>query len=170
MGFFDGLTGSRAADPAVVPIGASELRQALLDLNRDNLAWRIQANPASAVDLTAKWKFDDSHWSDELRKSGMMPGLRVHLRLHEDVHLVRTLDEDFEVNVQAGLTHLSLEASYGTGQLARESFEGTFARRADGTFGRISSIRFSTEDIKEPLRQVVVRHGWAWRGMMIGGL
>jgi hypothetical protein len=156
--------------PIETPSWVSWLRQALLDLNRDDLAWRIQANPASAVDLTAKWKFDDSHWSDELRKSGMMPGLRVHLRLHEDVHLVRSLDEDFEVNVQAGLTHLSLEASYGTGQLARESFEGTFGRRADGTFGRISSIRFSTEDIKEPLRQVVVRHGWAWRGMMIGGL
>jgi hypothetical protein len=75
--------------PIETPSWVSWLRQALLDLNRDDLAWRIQANPASAVDLTAKWKFDDSHWSDELRKSGMMPGLRVHLRLHEDVHLVR---------------------------------------------------------------------------------
>jgi hypothetical protein len=152
---------------------ASELRQALLDLNRDDIAWRVEASPTSAVDLTALWKFDDPRWSSELIEAGgvgIMPGLRVRLRLHEVAHVVRSFDEDFECSARAGLTHLSLQASYGCGQLSGSSIQLTYGRREDGTFGRLSRVRFSTEDIKESLRQVVVQHGWAWRGVLIGRL
>jgi hypothetical protein len=62
MGIFDELTGSRAANPGVAPISAAELRQALLNLNRDDHAWHVEGNSTSALDLTAMWKSDDAHW------------------------------------------------------------------------------------------------------------
>ncbi len=127
MGIFDELTGSRPANPDVVPIGAAELRQALRKLNRDDLAWRVEGSDESAVELVAMWKFDDPRWSARLNEASMLPGfhtrlgitpgLRVRLRLHEDVHVVRSLDEDVEFSAHAGLKGFSVEGSYGAGQL-----------------------------------------------------
>jgi Protein of unknown function (DUF3592) len=177
VGLFGDLTGSRGGVPGVAPIGATELREALLALNRDDLPWSIRASQQSDIDLSAALKFEDPLWGQRIQDARVNRGIRVLLRLHPDSHVVRSIDERFTVEWRNGIAAVATKASLARGeltlergQLTQQVNEVTFGRRADGSFGRSGDFQFHSDTMKEALRQLVTQHGWEWRGVVVGGL
>jgi hypothetical protein len=177
VGLFGDLTGSRGGVPGVAPIGAAELRTALLALNRDDLPWSIRASQESDNDLLAALKFEDPLWVAQIHGAGVNWSIRVLLRLHPDTYTVRSIDERFTVEWRNGIAQVATKASLARGELTLERGQltqnvnkVTFGRRADGSFGSCGSFQFHSDTMKEMLRRVVTQHGWEWHGMIIGAL
>src|ERR1700722_4732355 len=177
VGLFDDLTGSLGAVPGVVPSSALELREALLALNRDDLQWSIQTFEADGPALVAALKFEDPQWRGRIHDAGIRSGVRILLKLHPETHTVRSIDERFPVQWQDGIAQIRTKPSpeqgswFGQrGQLRQGVNETSFGRRADGSFGKTGHFEFSSEAMKQTLRQTVTQHGWVWQGMVIGAL
>lgn len=177
VGLFDDLTGSLGAVPGVAPSGAMELRAALLALNRDDLQWSIQTFEEDGPLLVAALKFEDPQWRGRIHDARIRDGVRILLKLHPEIHTVRSIDEQFLVKWQDGIAHIGTKPNLSRGvlisqrgQLRQRVNEITFGRRADGSFGETGHFVFSSQAMKDTLRQTVTQHGWVWQGRIIGPL
>ena len=176
MGFLDGLTGSRAADPDVAPVPAAELKAALLALNSDDLPWRVAATKNREDQLFASWKYDEPRWHKLLVDTNIIPTdnksqrLRILMDFRADRHEVRSADELFSsyaaVGGRGGWLGAFFSFSYGRGQTEQSGSHWTFGKKPDGRFGVVAREYLSSDQVKEALRQVVVSRGWAWHGTL----
>jgi hypothetical protein len=170
MGLLHWFTGNSEANRNIDPADPAKLRQAILDLNRDELPWHIRAGGDGEPDLIAGWKFEDPYWSRELEKALMSETLHMLMHLDTENHTVRAVDQQVSVHWSAGLASLSFSASGFRGQENEVGHSYVFGRKPDGTFGKLEGKRFSTSDFKTPIRQTVADHGWAWHGVVFGKL
>jgi hypothetical protein len=164
------LTGTEAADPTVHRQSAQFLREALLALNRDDLAWAIAPDADDDDILVATWKYDDPHWSNLLVEAEMSSSLEIKLFLDDKRSTVRSVDQETNgLYVGSdGVKRIGIGAFRGQEAEVGAHFE--FGRKPDGKFGVLSRSTFHTNDIKEPMRKTVRECGWGWKGVAFGRL
>ena len=170
MGLFDFITGSKSPAPGVTKQPAATLRSALLALNRDTAPWQVRDGAPEGVDLVAEWKIVDAQWYEIFAKAGVQRLFKVLMKFDEARGVVRSSDQEWEVEWRAGVPDLTLAGSAFRGQQWEMSFESVYAFREDGSWGEIYSYRFNTGEIKGPLHKAAAEAGWGWKGVAFGKL
>lgn len=167
MGMFDWLTGTRAPAAGVEPRTAREVREALLAINRPTAPFVIRDGAPEGVDLVAEWRIVDAAWRDIFGKSGMREAFRVYLRLDESKREVRAKDELRGVEWSSnGIP--SIGKSVRTGQIYSRSAGTGYAFTEEGDYGQVYQYRFSSGELKTPLKETVVGCGWRYRAISFG--
>lgn len=170
MGVFSWLTGSRAAPAGVAREPVAALRARLMGLNRDTAPWRVRDGKPEGVDLVAEWRIVDAQWYEIFAKAGVKRVFKVLIKFDEARGVVRSADQEWEVEWRAGTPDLTLAGSAFRGQQWEMSFESVYAFREDGSWGEVYSYKFNTNEIKGPLHKAAAEAGWGWKGVAFGKL
>ena len=158
---------AQAADRRQAP---GRLRSGLLAINRDTAPFVIRDGTPEGVDLVAEWKIVDARWYEIFAKAGLERVFRVLMKFDPARGEVRTLDQAWDVEWRAGVPTLSLAAETFTGQRWERGFGTAYAFRENGRYGEVYDYRFDTDELKDPVKEVVRRAGWGWRPVRFGGL
>ncbi|WP_329112972.1 hypothetical protein [Streptomyces sp. NBC_01353] len=146
MGALDRLTGTRYPAAGVAPRSAEEVRAALLGINAPAVPYVVRnATPAERADLVAQWSVPELSLT-----------LRTRMRLVPASREVRAVDEQWDAR----------EREYSRGQVTSVSRQWTYERGPDGRRRRVETLRFDSREMKNPLRDAVLRAGWTWRGVL----
>jgi hypothetical protein len=90
------------------------------------------------------------------------------MRLVPEKGEVRALDQQFEVEWLGDTPRLSLAREAQRGQVKTVSKQWSLSRDEDGS--REETFHFDSDDLKDPLQNVVLKSGWTWRGVISGRL
>jgi len=170
MGLFDWLTGTKRPAAGVAAKSASEVRAALLAVNRPTAPFVVRDGAPERVDLVAEWRIVDAAWYEIFAKASLTKVFKILMRLDEQKHEARAVDQEWEVEWRAGVPDLKLAAEAFRGQKTEVSFGTAYAFTETGEFGQVYRYRFSTGELKPPLQNAVTASGWTWRGVSFGKL
>lgn len=170
MGIFDFLTSTKKPKPGTPVLGADEVRQRILEVNRPTAPFQITDGTAEGVDLIAEWKIVDAQWYEIFAKAGLKQVFRIYMKLDPDNRQVRTSDREYKVEWSAGVPSLSLSASAFKGQKQSVEFGTAYAFTEELEFGQVYKYRFSTAEMKKPIQQAVTECGWTYKGVAFGKL
>ncbi|MEV6104911.1 hypothetical protein AB0M28_09370 [Streptomyces sp. NPDC051940] len=158
MGIFDRLTGTKRPDSDVEPRPAADLRAALLALDSPDLPWLVRDGAPEDADLVAEWRMAEPRWQGVFYDSQLTRSFRIRMRLVPEDNVVRALDEHWEVTWVEGVPVLG---EYGRGPAPTTSVHWTV-----GEGGATETFRFDSGAMKDPLRDTVLKSGWAWKGVL----
>ncbi|MGQ4415416.1 hypothetical protein ACN6LA_007568 [Streptomyces sp. SAS_269] len=170
MGLFDRLTGTRRPADGVPPVPAEELRTALLGLNRPDVPYVVRYGAAEGADLVAEWRIAEPAWQSFFLESQITHAVRIRMRLDRDDHEVRALEEQWEVSRVGSPPRLQVASSYSRGQDRTVTRQWTLGRGDNGRLEATETFRFDAAELREPLRNAVLKSGWTWRGVVLGKL
>jgi hypothetical protein len=166
-----GLFGfGKKRDKNVPVLSANEVRERLLELNRETAPYQIIDGSSEGVDLIAQWKIVDAKWYEIFAKASLKKLFRIYMKLDESKHQVRTKDEEYTVEWKAGVPSLSVAASKFQGQTTSIEFGQAFAFTEDLRPGEVHKYRFNTNEIKKPIQEAVEACGWDYKGIAFGKL
>jgi hypothetical protein len=170
MGFLDKLSSTKRPQPGTTVLPASQVRAALLSLNRASAPYQIVDGSTEGVDLIAEWKIVDAQWYEIFAKAGLSKVFRIYVKLDEMNHSVRASDREYSISWSAGVPSLSLSATAFKGQMQKVEFGTAYAFTEDLGPGQVYKYRFDTREIKGPLQEAVTRCGWTYQGVAFGKL
>ncbi|WP_427920244.1 hypothetical protein [Streptomyces sp. cg40] len=170
MGLFDKLTGTQHPPEGVSPVPGEDLREALLGLNRAEVPYVIRYGGGEGCDLLAEWRLTEPAWQQVFVRSRISHAVRIRLRLDHKEHEVRALEEQWELSRVGTPTRLQTTSEYTRGPGRTVSRRWTVGRGADGHLEATETFRFDSAEMREPLRDTVLRSGWTWRGVVFGKL
>lgn len=154
-----------------VPVlSADEVRQRLLDLNRESAPYQIIDGAAQNVDLIAEWKIVDAKWYEIFAKANLTKVFRIYMKFDEAKNQVRGKDEEFTVEWRAGVPSLSFSASKFQGQMTSVEFGAAYAFTEEFKPGVVYNYRFNTNELKKPIQEAVASCGWGYKGVAFGKL
>ena len=170
MGIFDFITGSKSAPAGVPRQPKTDLREALLGLNRESAPWQVRDGAPEGVDLVAEWTIVDARWYEIFAKASLTKVFKVLMKFDEEKGEVRSVDQEWTVEWRAGVPTLSLSAEAFRGQKVEMSFGTAYAFTESLEFGQVYEYRFKTAEIKTPLQETAAKAGWGWKGVAFGKL
>ena len=166
-----GLFGfGKKPDKNSIILSEEEVRQRLLALNRETAPYQIVESSSENVDLMAEWKVVDAQWYEIFAKANLTKVFRIYLKFDEAKHQVRAKDEEYTVQWKAGIPSLSASVSKFQGQTTSIEFGTGYAFTEDLKPGQVYKYRFSTNEIKKPIQEVVTACGWEYKGVAFGKL
>ena len=170
MRIFDWLTGTKRPVAGVAAQSAADVRAALLAINQPKLPFVVRDGAAEKVDLVAEWRIVDAAWYEIFAKAGLTKVFKILMRLDDNTHTVRAVDQEWSVEWRAGVPTLALAAQAFRGQKFEMSGGVRFGFKDKGGFGKVYDYHFSTGEMKTPLQNATTGAGWTWRGVTFGKL
>lgn len=161
-------TKTPAAGTPILPL--NDLWQKVWALNRPTAPYQIREGQAEGVHLVAEWKIVDAQWYQIFAKAGLKKTFKVLLWFDEIKHEVRAVDQEFSVAWEAGVPRIGAAVSAFRGQKFESSFGQAYAFTEDLGYGQVYKYRFNTQELKEPLQQVITGGGWTYRPVAFGSL
>jgi len=156
------------------PQGPAQPVQAVIDslmaLNRESAPYQIIDGADEGVDLIAEWKIVDAQWYEIFAKASLEKVFRIYLKLDPEKHQVRAKDHEYSISWSAGIPSLSLEVSSFKGQSTSVEFGTAFAFTEEFKPGQVYKYRFSTNEIKKPIKEAIAACGWKYKGVAFGKL
>lgn len=153
--------------PALPP---GEVIEKLMALNRPTAPYQIIDGSAEGVDLIAEWKIVDAQWHEIFAKASLEKVFRIYLKLDPEKQQVRAKDHEYTVAWKAGVPSLSLAVSSFKGQSSSVEFGAGYAFTEELAPGQVYKYRFSTGEIKKPIKEAVAACGWKYKGVAFGKL
>ncbi len=142
----------------------------LMALNRPSAPYQIVDGQSEGVDLIAEWKIVDAQWYEIFSKAGLEKVFRIYLKLDSEKREVSTKDHEYTIEWRAGVPSLSLAVSSFQGQSSSVEFGTAYAFTEELKPGQVYKYRFSTNEIKKPIKEAVAACGWAYKGVAFGKL
>ncbi|MDF3300956.1 hypothetical protein [Streptomyces tropicalis] len=170
MGLFDKLTGTRHPAEGVSPVPREELRATLLGLNQPEVPYVVRYSAGEQCDLVAEWRLTEPAWQQVFVRSEISHAVRIRMRLDPEVREVRALEEQRELSRVGSPARLQVTAQYSRGPSRTVSRRWTVGRNADGRLAATETFTFDSTQMREPLRDTVLKSGWIWRGVVFGKL
>jgi hypothetical protein len=171
MGLFDVFTGTKRPKAGTPVKPQSELRTALLAVNRDTAPWHVRdALPNEKCDLVVEWRIVDAKWYEIFGKAGLKSVFKILLKFDGATNEVRAVDQEWSVEWHLGVPSLSVAAEAFRGQKTEISFGTAYGFTEKGAIGEIYNYRFSTAEMKKPVQDVITGAGWSYRGVTFGKL
>lgn len=169
MGLFDWLTGTKKPKDDIPVLPSEQVHANLLALNRSDAPFVIREDGDNA-DLISEWRIVDSEWYEIFAKAGLSKVSQVLMRFDTEKDEVRSTDRWWTVKWTAGIPELSIDKESSKGQGNYKEFGKAYAFTAEGKFGEVYNYRFDTDELKNPLQDVVTSSGWTWRAVTFGDL
>ncbi len=151
-------------------LSADEVRSRLLALNRETAPYQIVDGSSENADLIAEWKIVEARWYEIFARANLTKIFRIYMKFDEAKHQVRAKDEEYKVEWRAGVPSLSLSVSKFQGQSTSIEFGTAYAFTEELRPGQVYQYRFSTNEIKKPIQEVVSACGWTYKGIAFGKL
>ena len=170
MGWFDFLTGNKAAAKGAIKAPQVQLRTTLLALNRDTAPWVVRDGAPEGCDLVAEWRIVDAKWVEIFAKASLTKVSQTLMKFDEAAGEVRSVDRDWTVEWRVGVPSLALSAEAFRGQKTEISFGTAYAFTEDGGYGQVYNYRFNSKELKGPLQDAASANGWGWRGVAFAKL
>lgn len=171
MGLFDLFTGTKRPKAGTPTISETDLRTALMAINRDTAPWQIRlATPQDKCDLVVEWRIVEPSWTEIFAKAGTTRVFKVLLKFDAGAHEVRAVDQEWSVTWSTGLASLSLVIEGFRGQKTEVSFGGDYAFTETRGDGQTHSYRFSAGELKTPVQEAIMAAGWTYRAVAFGKL
>ncbi|MGW4492626.1 hypothetical protein [Streptomyces sp. NPDC004376] len=170
MGLFDKLTGTRHPEEGVAPVPREELRAALLGVSQGEVPYVVRYGGGEGCDLLAEWRLTEPAWQHIFVRSQISHALKIRMRLDQQAHEVRVLEEQWEVERVGTPVRLQVTSKYERGQSRTVSRRWTVGRGEDGRLTATETFHFDSAQMRDPLRETVLRSGWTWRGVVFGKL
>lgn len=170
MGLFDKLTGTQRPADGVAPTAAEEVRAALLGLNGSDVPYVIRDGGADGADLVAEWRLAEPTWQHLFVQSRLSHALRIRMRLVQEDHAVRAVEEQWQVMRVGNPPRLEVSRQYSRGPDRTVTRYWTFERGNSGRLQATEIFRFDGTALRDPLRNAVLNCGWTWRGILLGKL
>ncbi|MDV9173220.1 hypothetical protein R6V09_24305 [Streptomyces sp. W16] len=170
MGLFDRLTGTQRPPNGVVPLSTEEVRAALLGLNQPDVPYVIRYGAAEHADLVAEWRIAEPAWQNFFIESQLTHTIQIRMRLSREDHEVRVLEEQREVTRVGNPPRIQIASGYSRGPDRTVKRQWTIERGDSGRLGATETFRFDTADLRNPLKDAVLKSGWTWRGVVFGKL
>jgi hypothetical protein len=158
--------------PAInIPVlKGEEVRNRIMQLNRESAPFQIIDGKSEGVDLIAEWKIVDAHWREIFAKSNLTKVFRIYMKLDPAKNELRTKDQEYTVEWKAGVPGISIAAKSFQGQQISVEFGSAYAFTEKGDLGQIYNYRFNTNELKKPIQEVVTGCGWVYKGVAFGKL
>ncbi|MFJ9151547.1 hypothetical protein ACIRP7_26605 [Streptomyces sp. NPDC102270] len=170
MGLFDKLTGTQRPADGVTPASPREVQAALFGLTRPDLPYVIRDGAPEDADLVAEWRLAEPTWQTFFVQSQLSRAIRIRMRLADEDHEVRALEEAWEVNRVGNPPRLRMSSQYTRGPGRTVSTQWGVRRGDAGSLEAAKTFHFDSSDLVNPLRDTVVKAGWTWRGVVFGKL
>ncbi len=154
----------------VPALSAQEVNRKILTLNRPSSPYQIIDGKSEGVDLIAEWKIVDAQWYEIFAKAGLESVFRIYMKFDAEKNHVRTKDYEYTISWRAGIPSLSLEVSGFQGQKTSVQFGTAYAFTEELRPGQVYNYRFSTNEIKKPLKKAIEDCGWKYKGIAFGKL
>jgi hypothetical protein len=151
-------------------LSAGKVLEKLMALNRPTAPYQIIDGQAENVDLIAEWKIVDAEWHEIFADANLTKVFRIYLKLNPAKHEVRAQDREYTIEWEAGIPSLSLAVSTFRGQSTYVEFGAAYAFTEELTPGQVYKYRFSTNEIKNPIKEAVTACGWKYKGVAFGKL
>src|SRR5262247_3533610 len=116
MKFLDWLTGTKRPAAGVPAKTPAEVRADLMAVNRPTAPFVVRDGAPERVDLVAEWRIVDAAWYEIFAKASLTKVFKILMRLDEQKHEVRAVDQEWEVEWRAGVPDLKLAAEAFRGQ------------------------------------------------------
>jgi len=158
------VSGAKPPKAGVTPIPSGALKEALLALNRGSAPWHVRDGALEGTDLIVEWKILDAQWSEIFSRSERRKVFKIYLFLDDVKKTVRSLDEEWDVEWEAGIAHLSLSGEYFRGQKWEMSYGTRVAYTEKLQSKVLYEYRFTTGEMKEPVADCISEHGWNLEG------
>ncbi|HVV42934.1 MAG TPA: hypothetical protein VHC94_17930 [Nitrobacter sp.] len=172
MSFFGRLIGRYEPKPGVPQVSANRLKADLLALNRPTAPFIIRectADDPENADLVAEWRMREPAWYTIFGSADLSHSFQVFMRLLEDRHEVQSIDWVWDVHWSVGVPSFSYSKTWSRGQ--QWEYRGSIRPFYETTpSGERVAYRFSSSELKKPLRDVVTGSGWSWRSRFAGWL
>ncbi len=165
-----GLFSKKSSPASVKATSPKEVKDAILKLNRPTAPYQIISGKKEGVDLIAEWKIVDAKWYQIFAKAGMKKVFKIYMKLDADKHHVRTVDREYTLKWVAGIPSLSFSVTAFRGQQSSVEFGTAYAFTEEFKPGQVYKYRFSTGEIKKPIKEAVKQCGWKYKGVAFGKL
>ncbi|MEU1484701.1 hypothetical protein [Streptomyces sp. NPDC005752] len=170
MRLLDRITGTRHPESGVAARAAGELRRALLGLGESDVPYVIRDGAAHDADLVAEWRIAEPAWQTFFIGSQLTHAVRIRMRLAEESHEVRAVEEQWEVERVGNPQRLRTSAEYSRGSGRTVSRRWSLRRGENGRLEATETFSFDSAQLTGPLRDTVLTSGWTWRGVIFGKL
>jgi hypothetical protein len=173
MGLLDFPIGTKKTAAGIPAKRSTEVREALLAVNRPALPFIVRDGSPEKVDLVAEWQIVDAIWCKVFAKAALDKTFKILMRLDADKHEVRAVDQAWSVEWRAGAPRLSLSPGMFRWQNAGSTpVQLTVDTTFDFLVNSSATTRFAfTENgVKSPLREAVTAAGWTWRDVALESL
>jgi hypothetical protein len=165
LGFFQYLGGKRLG--SIAPVARDLLFGRLLALNDRSKPYRLYQG--LDTDLVAEWKFVDAKWYGILSKSGLKQSYRAMIFLDTERHTARCFEQSGSVRWSAGVGGMEPSLHYSSsrfgGRILFKKSRGVgygFKDLKSGSLGKVYDYSFDINDIRDPIKDVVLKSGWEW--------
>ncbi len=156
------------AAPAFDP--TQDLYARLMALNRPTAPYRIVDGRSENVNLIAEWKIVDAQWYEIFAKANLTKVFRVYLKFDPARREVRAMDRELTVSWRRGVPSLGVQASFFKGQKSSVSFGIGTGFTENLAPGVVYKYKFNTNELKQPIQQVIASCGWSYKGVAFGSL
>lgn len=170
MRLVDWLTGVTPPPADLDRSPPAAARAALLAVDRASAPFLVRDGAPEGVDLVAEWRIVDARWYEVFAKSGLERVFKLLMRFDAAAGEVRAADQEWRRAWRAGVPELSLAADAFRGRKWHIGAGETYAFRQDLSYGEVYRYSFSTDEIRNPLRQAALAAGWGWRPVAFGKL
>lgn len=162
----DWRSGTVHPDEGADPLERSHVEAALLALNSPDEPWRVRAAfTEEKADVVAEWNVTDPGIGNGRGRRQVERTVKFRMRLDGASHEARVC-VDIEEATWAGEPAKRVVArKRGSGPRTRaKSWRADLKKGPDGKRHRVYDFYFDSDDLRDPLRKVVLSSGWTWRG------
>ena len=156
-----------APQPGAAPLfnPSQDLYARLMALNRPTAPYRIVDGRSENVDLIAEWKIVDAQWYQIFAKASLTKVFRIFLKFDPPRREVRAMDHEYTVSWRAGVPSLGMQSSFFQGQKSSISFGIGAGFTENLAPGVVYKYKFNTNELKQPIQQVIASCGWSYKGV-----
>ncbi len=135
-----------------------ELQDKLLALNTAEQPFKVTTSGSQVI---ATWNLVDAKWITLFGEAGMKKNYRLTLTLNEAKQEAELLEEEGDVDWQAGVPHTSFKVSKQSGEfLYNKQVGGGYGLSTDLKVGELYKFDFDIKKIKGPILEVLQANGW----------
>ena len=157
-------------EKGIVPVEESELRRRLLALNDLDVPFQISERKNGKIDAT--WRLADAKWAGLMTANKITEVRIIRLTLSDKEKVCRAVD--ITKSVKATADGLSFAFSFNSFFSRGVTFwEWTYRKQygwifKDGnlTFDTVYEYKFSYDEIKDPIVNIVVQSGWQYKQVL----
>lgn len=156
--------------PGVLPVSESELRGRLLAINEMDVPFRVVERKDGKIDVI--WRLADAKWAGLMTLNKVTKIQVIRLKLLESDKTCHAVDITKAVRATAdGLqTSFSFDTFFSRGvvfwQWEYGKQYGLIFKDGQLTFDKVYEYKFSYDEIKSPIVNVVVQSGWQYKQVL----
>lgn len=138
-------------------VAEAELRQALRMVNDLDVPVVVEERKGK---LVITWRYVDAHWWEILARAGLTKVYECHVKLNEKKKEAILIDVSRSVAWRAGPTQVKLQFAGMRGVEMGFEMGKQWAFNEHFRPGKVYDYKFSPQEIKNPVLNTILEHGW----------